>query len=203
MAQTDSSATRTPRLFIALAVLLCVLRLGFAASASPPVQSQSIVWKTASAADKESLPGAGDPKEPEVVANEPITSPKPDQLATQELFLSTPLSDEDRKSIQDGKPVLYEFVSNWSDPCKAMDKNALSNTTISKVIAENFVAVRITDVSREEKKNPQWITNLHKRYHVFALPALLVTDKSGTPKATLIGNCSSLTVQRFLARSLH
>jgi len=84
-----------------------------------------------------------------------------------------------------------------------MDKNALSNTTISKVIAENFVAVRITDVSREEKKNPQWITNLHKRYHVFALPALLVTDKSGTPKATLIGNCSSLTVQRFLARSLH
>ncbi len=203
MAQTDSSATRTPRLFIAAAVVLCVLRLGFAAYASAPVQSQSIVWKIPVATDKESLPGAENPKEQEATASEVSALPKPTQVEAKALFLSMPLNKVDRKSIDDGKPVLYEFVSNWSDPCKAMDKNALSNRSISKVIQENFVAVRITDVSREEKKNPQWITNLHKRYHVFALPTLVVTDKSGEPKGMLIGNCSSLTVQRFLARALH
>jgi thiol:disulfide interchange protein len=202
MARTDRSAIHTPRAFFVVAAVLLVARLGFtAASASVHSDAQPTAWKTATDADRQILPGTADlVEEPASIASG--VGRKPVDKEPAQTFANIPLSDADKESIASGKLVLYEFVSNWSDPCKQMESTALSNRQVSEVIEKNFVPVRITDQVREHGKNPKWIANLQKRYHVFALPTLVIVDREGEQKASLIGNCSSLTVQRFLARAL-
>jgi thiol:disulfide interchange protein len=198
MAQIDRSAVRTPMNFIAVLVILLVLRLGIqAASATVHEEARPTAWKTATDADKDLLPGAEDIKENATVER-PMKSCSPQK--PKEVFASIPLSDKDKQDIENGKLVLYEFVSDWSDPCRSMERNALSNGNISQIIETKFVPVRISDRMREAGKNPKWIANLQKRYHIFALPTLVVVDSQGEQKAALIGNCSSLTVERFLNR---
>jgi thiol:disulfide interchange protein len=199
MARIDRSAIRTPLTYIAIAAVLLLLRIGFtAASATVSDESQPTAWKTAADADKDLLPGTADIVEPSDLTIKPksmqAAKPKP-------VFANIPLSESDKTEIASGKLVLYEFVSDWSDPCKNMEQNALSNGNISRLVQSKFVPIRITDRVREEGKNPHWIANLQKRYHIFALPTLVVVDKSGDQKAALIGNCSSLTVERFLTRA--
>lgn len=202
MARTDRSAIRTPVSFIAIAVSLVVLRVGLnAASASVPSteQLESTPWKAAAEADKELLPGTEDvieeiPRTARRMVKATATArPKP-------VFATTPLSETDKAELASGKLVLYEFVADWSDPCKNMEQSALSNKNISRIIEQRFVPIRITDRTREDGKNPKWVANLQKRYHVFALPTFVIVDKDGEQKGALIGNCSSLTVERFLNR---
>lgn len=202
MARTDRSATRTPMSFIAIALSLVVLRVGLtAASASAPStgQLQPTPWKAAADADKDLLPGTED------VVEEPVSTTKRavNGAATSRpkpVFATTWLSETDKSKIASGKLVLYEFVADWSDPCKNMERTALSNENISRIIEQRFVPIRITDRTREDGKNPKWVANLQKRYHVFALPTFIIVDKEGEQKGALIGNCSSLTVERFLNR---
>jgi thiol:disulfide interchange protein len=197
MARTDRSAIRTPLVFLAVAGALLLLRVGFTATAATlPNDPQPTAWKTAADADKDLLPGTADIIEP----TELSIKPKASEAKPKPVLLSIPLSESDKAELASGKLVLYEFVSDWSDPCKNMEQNALSNRNITKVISTKFVPIRITDRVREDGKNPHWIANLQKRYHVFALPTLIVVDKQGDQKAALIGNCSSLTVERFLNR---
>jgi thiol:disulfide interchange protein len=163
MGQTDVSAIRTPRVFIAIAVVLLFARLAMnAASAFAPPEPKpaGVTWKNA--ADFESLP------------------PK----------------DASRKL------VMYEFYANWSDPCKRMEATALNNKQISALIEKNFVPVRVTDRLHEDGKNPQWISDLQKKYRVFALPTLVVVDEQGEQVASLIGSCSSLSTYRFISRAI-
>lgn len=102
-----------------------------------------------------------------------------------------------------GKVVIYEFYANWSDPCKRMEQTALSNQQNRDLLEQKFLPIRITDVARENGKNPQWLADLEKRYRVFALPTLVAVDSEGEVIGSLIGNCSSLTTYRFLSRTLH
>lgn len=198
MGQTDSSATRTPGIFVAIAVLLFILRLATMGDASAQAMP-STTWKLARDADKAFLPGTQDLKDQDPVVV-PNAVPKP--IASSSIPISR-LSENDLRDLNDGKKmVVYEFVADWSDPCKTMDAKALSNKQVLRTIQDNFVAVRIRDVAREQGKNPKWISNLQKRYHIFALPTLVVAGPDGEAKASLIGNCSSLTVERFLARAL-
>jgi len=102
-----------------------------------------------------------------------------------------------------GKLVLYQFYAAWSDPCKRMDQTALSNRQVTEMVGEKFLPIRIVDVTREKGKNPKYISELEKRYRVFALPTLVVVDESGDSIGALIGDCSSLTTYRFLSRAIH
>lgn len=203
MARIDFAATTTPKAFIVIALTLCVLRLGVQAFAAPaPEAIRPSEWKTASEADRDFLPGSEDVKEPEAEQQAAHNVREAAKKAALPIIPVQPLSEKDKEAVEDGKLILYEFLADWSDPCKAMDKNALSNEQISSIIDKNFVPIRVKDVVHEQGKNPKWVTNLQKRYHVFALPTFVVTDKSGEPRATLIGNCTSLTVERFLVRAL-
>lgn len=162
MARIDCSAIRTPRIFLAIAVGLFILRLGVTAASalapSAPPDFTADPWKNADA----------------------------------HYWLPQ----------QSSKPVIYQFSAKWSDPCKKMESSALSNKQVRALIDENFEAVRVIDVARESGKNPEWITDLEKRYRVFALPTLVVVDAKGESTATLIGNCNSLSVYRFLTRAI-
>lgn len=198
MAQTDSSATRTPIIFVAIAVTLFIARVATAAEGSAQGTQVSTGWRMARDLDRKSLPGAEDLKDAD--ANLTIRVSK--TQAQPAAVTVNPLTEADLQAVENGRLVLYEFVADWSDPCKTMDAKALSNQQVSQTIQQNFVPVRIRDVAREHGKNPKWISNLQKRYHIFALPTLVVTDREGEARASLIGNCSSLTVERFLARAI-
>lgn len=102
------------------------------------------------------------------------------------------------------KFVIYEFYADWSDPCKKMETSALSNAQIKELIDAHYMPVRITDKFKETGgRNPRLVTDLQKKFRVFAFPTLVIVDSVGEPAATLVGNCSSLTIYRFLSRSLY
>lgn len=98
---------------------------------------------------------------------------------------------------------ICQFYAKWSDACKRIDEQALSNAQVCSLINDKFEPVRIIDVSSQPGKNPQWITDIEKKYRIFALPTLVVVDEKGEPVSSLIGGCSSLTTYRFLSRMLH
>lgn len=101
------------------------------------------------------------------------------------------------------KLIIYEFYANWCDPCKRMEHGALSNRQIKELIEGRFVPLRVTDYLKEHGKNPQYVTDLQKRYRIFAFPTLVVVGADGEPVGSLVGCCSSLTTYRFLSRVLN
>lgn len=101
-----------------------------------------------------------------------------------------------------GKLVLYEFYAEWCDPARRMETTTLSNNDLRTLIEARFVPVRITDVAREKGRNPQIITDLQKRYRIFAFPTLVIAHPNGDAASTLVGSCNSLTTYRFLSRTL-
>lgn len=130
-----------------------------------------------------------------------FVQPQPPQVSAvkwndSETFKYDPLTMKD-------KPVMYEFYASWSDPCKTMDQTSLANKQVGKLIQENFIPIRVVDQLREKGKNPQYITDLHKRYRVFAFPTFVVVKPDGEVESTLVGNCSSLTTYRFVSRLVH
>ncbi len=133
--------------------------------------------------------------------------------AAQPAARTTPeISPESQKQVDEimaasqaqGKFVLYEFGADWSDPCKTMERTALSNAEIQNVISANFMPVRVTDKFKETGgRNPRLVSDLQKKFHVFAFPTLVIVDRGGKVAGILVGNCTSLTVYRFLTRVRH
>jgi hypothetical protein len=63
MAQTDASATRTPTIFVAIAVTLFIARVATAAEGNAQATQVSTGWKMARDLDRKALPGAEDLKD--------------------------------------------------------------------------------------------------------------------------------------------
>ncbi len=101
-----------------------------------------------------------------------------------------------------GRLVLYEFYAEWCDPAKRMESTTLCNNDLRELIEAKFIPVRVTDVAREKGKNPPLITELQKKYRVFAFPTLVIAHPNGDAASTLVGSCGSLTTYRFLSRTL-
>jgi thiol:disulfide interchange protein len=133
-----------------------------------------------------------------------VSLPPPPEPASE---FSKESLEELNKVLASGKAmekyVLYEFYANWSDPCKTMENTSLSNGQVKTLIDEHFLPIRITDQFQETGKNPKIISELQKKYRVFAFPTLVIVDDNGKMVSTLVGNCNSLTTYRFLSRSLH
>jgi thiol:disulfide interchange protein len=193
MAQTDDrSVSMMPKALIFVAcVLLCarLIQLGISWNQGTQAPAQSVDWQTPPSLA--TFTAAGKKQAPPPV----VPDLSPETIAEMEKIRD--------KSIAAGKPVLYEFYANWSDPCKKMESTSLSNSQIQAVIKERFYPVRITDRQKETGSNPKIITELQKKYRIFAFPTLVVIDSSGQPVGTLVGNCSSLTTYRFLSRALY
>jgi thiol:disulfide interchange protein len=106
------------------------------------------------------------------------------------------------KSRSDRKLLLLEFSADWSDPCKRMESASLNNPQITEIIAQDFTPIKITDTQKERGSNPPPITEMYKKYRIFAFPTLVVVDEEGEQVASQIGNCSSLSTYRFLSHAL-
>lgn len=195
MARTENrSVTGMPQGLIALAAFALVLRLldmGLAAHREQsciPSPDARAVWS----------------EYPKPVSLKSLKIEKRAERHVPDFAPETTALIEDllRQSQTANKHVLYEFCSNTSDPCKKMESTSLANAQINSLIKDNFHPVRIVDRQREMGRNPRTVSDLHKKYHVFAFPTLVVADRNGEPVASLIGNCSSLTTYRFLSRSV-
>lgn len=192
----NRSVSYMPVWLIAITVILCLLRaFDMSMSASRAISgkdaAQTVVWNE--------LPTRAEMKaeasKPDVVRQAPLTEMSP---ATQ-LQLHQLLAE----SAAQKKHLLLEFSAAWSDPCKKMESTSLKNQQVQKLINDQFIALKIRDTQREIGKNSKFVSELQKRYHVFAFPTLLVIGDDEQPIATLIGNCSSLTTYRFLSRAMN
>ncbi len=102
-----------------------------------------------------------------------------------------------------GKLRLYEFYADWCTPCQRLERDVMTNQEIRQLIETNFQPLRVTDRQREDGRNEQAVTDLQKRYRVFAFPTLVCVGKDGEAVGTLVGNSSSLAVYRFLTRVMN
>ncbi len=195
MAPTDDRSTRLmPKALVAVAALFCfarVIDLGISAVHLPDrhATEQLINWRD--------MP---DLNVPEVKANQQYVPPPVHDISPESMEEIRKVLVESRK--QD-RYVLYEFYANWSDPCKEMEKTSLCNDQVTQMVERNFMPVRVTDRLKELGKNPRLVTDLQKKFRIFAFPTLVIVDRRGNTAATLVGNCSSLTTYRFLSRALH
>ncbi len=192
MARTDDSKSviATPQALVLLAGALLVLRVAdiavnFGHAAEPP---RTVGWQTT--AMLEEVP------------------PRDRNNAVKPVSELSPESQEELKKMlascrETKKTLLLQFYAHWSDPCKKMEASSLSNTQVKEIISHNFIPVRVTDKMKEYGKNPKFVSELQKRYRIFAFPTLLVVGYDGEPVATLVGNCSSLTTYRFLSRTVY
>ncbi len=86
------------------------------------------------------------------------------------------LSPQSQKQLQDlladaksnGKLLLLEFYADWSDPCKKMESTSMHNTQVADLVGNRFMPVRINDTQKQFGVNARFVSELQKRYRVFA-----------------------------------
>lgn len=189
----EYSTATMPKALVAVAIVLFVARLTdvgitLIKTGSPEPPRQSIQWE-------ELVPLNGNSSSyVQEFTPPPVLDVSPES--------SREIAKVVEESRAQGKYVLYEFYAPWSDPCKKMESTSLSNAQVDKLIDEHFMPVRVTDRLKELGKNPRLVTDLQKKFRVFAFPTLVIVDDRGELCSTLVGNCSSLTTYRFLSRSL-
>ncbi len=190
----DQSTRVMPKALVLVAALFLIARIadiGFQISrnATPQPVQQSVQWHEL----------------PEISAG---------AFTTKQEFVPPPVLDVSPETMKEidkvlamssaqNKYVLYEFYAPWSDPCKKMETTSLTNAQVSSLIDQHFMPVRVTDRLKQLGKNPRLVTDLQKKFRIFAFPTLVIVDEEGETAATLVGNCSSLTTYRFLSRAIH
>lgn len=195
MAPTDDKSTTVmPKVLVLVAAVFLGARLidlgiGLSRQSSEKPVRQVIHWQ-----DMPCL------REASADAKQEFVPPPPQDVSPESLKEIEKLLVQ---SSAQNKYVLYEFYAPWSDPCKKMESTSLSNAQINRLVEQRFMPVRVTDRLKEAGKNPRLVTDLQKKFRIFAFPTLVIVDENGEPAATLVGNCSSLTTYRFMSRALH
>lgn len=196
----DSKAERSvsymPKWLVVSAALLVVLRVG-------DVLVNRVLPHDQNADSDAGISWAQIPSREQLVAEAKRVALNPAK-PVQEL---SPQSQEQLQQLlaeakANGKLLLLEFYADWSDPCKKMESTSMHNSQVADLVGNRFMPVRINDTQKQFGVNARFVSELQKRYRVFAFPTLIIIGADESPVASLIGNCSSLTTYRFLSRAL-
>jgi thioredoxin-related protein len=83
-------------------------------------------------------------------------------------------SVEEAKSLAGsmGKLAFIEFYATWCGPCKWMDQTTFSNATVSNLLNENYIAIKVNieEFDGFEEK---------EKYNVSALPTMIIFNSKG------------------------
>jgi len=194
----EKSVSHMPKWLVAAAVILLAARAG------DVLMSQVVAHaKMKNDRNSHSISWAQIPSRSEIAAEAKRIAATPTKPAME---LSSESQEHLRQLLaeakKNGKHLLLEFYADWSDPCKKMEATSMSNSQVADLVDANFMPVRINDTQKQFGVNSRFVSDLQKRYRVFAFPTLIVVGADESPVASLIGNCSSLTTFRFLSRAL-
>lgn len=105
------------------------------------------------------------------------------------------------------KPVFVEYYADWCVPCQVMDANVFTDSTLKKVITDNFYAVRLNVESKEKIFCEGKMTSVEKCYsEVLKLkgtPSFVILDSNGIALLSISGSMSKATMKRFFDKILY
>lgn len=106
-----------------------------------------------------------------------------------------------QKAVNEKRPVIVDFYADWCTWCKKMDAEVFRNPEISKILARDFITIRVNTEGNEQ------ITFKGKTYSpqdfsgavgVSGLPTLLFIDKNGELVTKLPGYIPVETLKPIL-----
>lgn len=101
-----------------------------------------------------------------------------------------------------GKPILFDFMADWCQPCHVLDAEVFQNAAIAREINERFIAVRVVDRQQEEGRNTPSVEALQQRYNVRAFPTVVIADGAGDEQARMEGFRGRVAFERMMAQAL-
>jgi len=95
------------------------------------------------------------------------------------------------KARTENKPVFIEFYAEWCIFCKKFQKETIKNQKVARMLAENFVYVRLNGENSESRVRYQGksLSNveLTQAFGIRAYPSLVFMDSKGQPITMLSG----------------
>ena len=95
------------------------------------------------------------------------------------------------KAITDNKPLFVQFYTDWCAACKMFQKETLENSNVERMLAKNFIAVRL-NAENSEKRNKYMgksLSNveLTSYFGIMAFPSLVFLEPGGRPITLIPG----------------
>ena len=95
------------------------------------------------------------------------------------------------KAKTEGKPIFVEFYTDWCPYCKKFQKETVNERNVTKMLAENFVYVRLNaeDSKNQVKFQGKSLSNVQLTYSlgISAYPSLVFLDSKSQPITMLSG----------------
>ena len=95
------------------------------------------------------------------------------------------------KARSEKKPIFVEFYTDWCPYCKMFQKETIAERKVARMLAENFVYVRLNaeDSTSQVNYNGKTLSNveLANSFSITAFPSLVFLDSGGKPITMLSG----------------
>ena len=95
------------------------------------------------------------------------------------------------KAKTEKKPIFVEFYTDWCPYCKKFQKETVNERNVARMLAENFVYVRLNaeDSKSRVKFQGKSLSNveLTNSFGITAFPSLVFLDSGGQPITMLSG----------------
>ena len=86
------------------------------------------------------------------------------------------------KVFKEKKPAIIDFYADWCHWCKVMDRETFSNNEVAKILARDFITIRV-DTQKEESINYMGKNTTSSQFGpmlgVRGLPTIVFMDKEG------------------------